>query len=697
MAIIHVINEYGEAASPIPAAPKLDLDQYPMGAAPGVLDQLKDHLRRNWLKYLLAGGFFGYHANKKYNNYHVKLNDAKMAQNAFTQMQQLHNELINNTDKYSDLQKMQMYSAYRHLAAQLMPNQAAIIHNFGDNAGDFLHFMDSQNKVGGLALAAKEVQRRQQESDKAAKTYTDSYFGGVLRKLGITKPETFEDPNNRLSKAVSDVRNLMQAQASDSQDKLKAVNDAVSQLQDNPQSVPDPNQPQNAPTDSNSQSNQADNSSQTQAAQNQRTFDNMAPDELLNFANDHFSNDNYRPIGIGTPNGEIAISKDIPGISRYLFAKNPNKANSALDVDQLREYNSLMKLYSQVYNQFNSEQSDPNETYGNLRLLVHKLRAFGNKYPGTLEKAMKIDQNANITGEDDSLVKVAHFARALNNFNNHFNPLFPSENIDQSSNQTQPNAEASKKSSVDDQVANALSNPADQPPAQPPVQSPVQPPAQPPASGSTVSQSPESVPTVSQPSVQSPTASSTVPNDVNNSVANALNDKPEVKPEPQVKPKPQPEVKPKPQPEVKPKPQPQANDSEFNKYMGMPYWKDSLYTVFPKLKMIHEMIYSFNEDESDTYTYSEPKNEQKEKKSGSDSKLKTIGKILAAGGLAALGAGAIHQIKNSHLQNAEMYKQAKQNQQSLNSLAKANTLDSVDVIGKVKDLKDKYMANDQTD
>ena len=78
MAIIHVINEYGEAAGPIPAAPKLDLDQYPMGAAPGVLDQLKDHLRRNWLKYLLAGGFFGYHANKKYNNYHVKLNDAKM-------------------------------------------------------------------------------------------------------------------------------------------------------------------------------------------------------------------------------------------------------------------------------------------------------------------------------------------------------------------------------------------------------------------------------------------------------------------------------------------------------------------------------------------------------------------------------------------------------------------------------------------
>ena len=677
MAIIHVINEYGEAAGPIPAAPKLDLDQYPMGAAPGVLDQLKDHLRRNWLKYLLAGGFFGYHANKKYNNYHVKLNDAKMAQNAFTQMQQLHNELINNVDKYSDLQKMQMYSAYRHLAAQLMPNQAAIIHNFGDNVGDFIHFMDSQNKVGGLALAAKEVQRRQQESDKAAKTYTNSYFGGVLRKLGITKPETFEDPNlNGLGKAVSDVNQLMQTQTRNSQDDLKNIHDTVSQLQDNPQSVPDPNQPQNAPTDSNSQSNQADNSSQTQAAQNQRTFDNMAPDELLNFANDHFSNDNYRPIGIGTPNGEIAISKDIPGISRYLFAKNPNKSNSALDVDQLREYNSLMKLYSQVYNQFNSEQSDPNETYGNLRLLVHKLRAFGNKYPGTLEKAMKIDQNANITGEDDSLVKVAHFARALNNFNNHFNPLFPSENTDQSSNQTQPNAEASKKPSVDDQVANSLSDPSAQPPVQPPASKPT-----------------ESDPTVSQPSVQSPTASSTVPNDVNNSVANALNDKPEL----QDKPKPQPEVKPKPQPEVKPKPQPQANDSEFNKYMGMPYWKDSLYTVFPKLKMIHEMIYFFNEDESDTYTYSEPKNEQKEKKSESGSKLKTIGKILAAGGLAALGAGAIHQIKNSHLQNAEMYKQAKQNQQSLNSLAKANTLDSVDVIGKVKDLKDKYMANNQTD
>ena len=488
MAIIHVINEYGEAAGPIPAAPKLDLDQYPMGAAPGVLDQLKDHLRRNWLKYLLAGGFFGYHANKKYNNYHVKLNDAKMAQNAFTQMQQLHNELINNVDKYSDLQKMQMYSAYRHLAAQLMPNQAAIIHNFGDNVGDFIHFMDSQNKVGGLALAAKEVQRRQQESDKAAKTYTKSYLGGVLQKLGLTKPETFEDPNNGLSKAVSDVNQLMQAQTRNSQDDLKNIHDTVSQLQDNPQSVPNPNEPQNTSTNSDSQSNRSDQSngsSQTQATQNQRTFDNMAPDELLNFANDHFSNDSYRPIGIGTQYGEIAISKDIPGISRYLFAKDSSKKNSALDVDQLREYNSLMKLYSQVHNQFNSEESDPNETYGNLRLLVHKLRAFGNKYPGFLEKAINIDKNTNITGEDDSLVRVAHFARALNNFNNHFNPLFPSENTDQSSNQTQPNAETSKKPSVDNQVANALSNPPVQPPVQPPaqspVQSPVQPPVQPPA------------------------------------------------------------------------------------------------------------------------------------------------------------------------------------------------------------------------
>ena len=673
MAIIHVINEYGEAAGPIPAAPKLDLDQYPMGAAPGVLDQLKDHLRRNWLKYLLAGGFFGYHANKKYNNYHVKLNDAKMAQNAFTQMQQLHNELINNVDKYSDLQKMQMYSAYRHLAAQLMPNQAAIIHNFGDNVGDFIHFMDSQNKVGGLALAAKEVQRRQQESDKAAKTYTKSYLGGVLQKLGLTKPETFEDPNNGLSKAVSDVNQLMQAQTRNSQDDLKNIHDTVSQLQDNPQSVPNPNEPQNTSTNSDSQSNRSDQSngsSQTQAAQNQRTFDNMAPDELLNFANDHFSNDSYRPIGIGTQYGEIAISKDIPGISRYLFAKDSSKKNSALDVDQLREYNSLMKLYSQVHNQFNSEESDPNETYGNLRLLVHKLRAFGNKYPGFLEKAINIDKNTNITGEDDSLVRVAHFARALNNFNNHFNPLFPSENTDQSSNQTQPNAEVSKKPSVGDQVANALSNPADQssaqPPAQPPAsnptvsQPPVQPPVQPPASNPTVSQPP------AQPPVQPPAPSTN----------STHTQKPIISSEPPV--------------DVLRKQQAQSRSSL--PVMGK---NESLYKEFPKLKMIHEMIYSFNEDESDTYTYSEPKNEQK--KSGSNSKLKTIGKILAAGGLAALGAGAIHQIKNSHLQNAEMYKQAKQNQQSLNSLAKANTLDSVDVIGKVKDLKDKYMANDQTD
>ena len=61
--------------------------------------------------------------------------------------------------------------------------------------------------------------------------------------------------------------------------------------------------------------------------------------------------------------------------------------------------------------------------------------------------------------------------------------------------------------------------------------------------------------------------------------------------------------------------------------------------------------------------------------------------------MAALGAGAIHQLKNSHLQNAQMYKNAKQKPQELNSLAKANTLNSVDLIQKVKEMKDKYMAS----
>ena len=51
MAIIRIINEDGiPMPGPAPVVPNLDLDQYPMGAVPSVSDQLKDRLRRNWLK-----------------------------------------------------------------------------------------------------------------------------------------------------------------------------------------------------------------------------------------------------------------------------------------------------------------------------------------------------------------------------------------------------------------------------------------------------------------------------------------------------------------------------------------------------------------------------------------------------------------------------------------------------------------------
>ena len=61
--MIKEILEYGAGPEPIP---RLPMSAYPMGMVPGISDQISDHLRRNWLYYLLGGGMlFGPGISKK--------------------------------------------------------------------------------------------------------------------------------------------------------------------------------------------------------------------------------------------------------------------------------------------------------------------------------------------------------------------------------------------------------------------------------------------------------------------------------------------------------------------------------------------------------------------------------------------------------------------------------------------------------
>lgn len=63
--IKQIINEYGEPAPMPPMMPRVPMNQYPMGMVPGIGDQISDHLKRNWWKYLLGAGMVAYPGIKK--------------------------------------------------------------------------------------------------------------------------------------------------------------------------------------------------------------------------------------------------------------------------------------------------------------------------------------------------------------------------------------------------------------------------------------------------------------------------------------------------------------------------------------------------------------------------------------------------------------------------------------------------------
>ena len=66
--MIKEILEYDGGGGPAPM-PRMPLNSYPMGMVPSVPDQLRDHLRRNWLLYLLGGGAILGPGLKKINKY----------------------------------------------------------------------------------------------------------------------------------------------------------------------------------------------------------------------------------------------------------------------------------------------------------------------------------------------------------------------------------------------------------------------------------------------------------------------------------------------------------------------------------------------------------------------------------------------------------------------------------------------------
>ena len=114
MMIKQILLEFDASTNqPIPRMP---LNQYPMGAVPDIKDQIDDHVKRNWLKYLMAAGMLGRSAHNKYGNFNA--NAAKLQQ-----MQNNHAQLS------TALKNGQHDDVIKALQPQMFLNQHQLLHH----------------------------------------------------------------------------------------------------------------------------------------------------------------------------------------------------------------------------------------------------------------------------------------------------------------------------------------------------------------------------------------------------------------------------------------------------------------------------------------------------------------------------------------------------------------------------------------
>ena len=143
--------------------PRMPLNQYPMGAVPGIKDQIDDHVKRNWLKYLMAAGMLGRSAHQKYGNFNA--NATKLQQ-----MQANHAQLSNalKNGQHDDVIKA------------LQPQYGG----FGSKADK----TELANNL--LAQHGTQLQQQQYKTYNAGNKYNSSMFGRVANAMGITSTNT---------------------------------------------------------------------------------------------------------------------------------------------------------------------------------------------------------------------------------------------------------------------------------------------------------------------------------------------------------------------------------------------------------------------------------------------------------------------------------------------------------------------------
>lgn len=743
MAIVQIF----ENGTQPPIVPRLPMGEYPMGMVPGVGDQFSDHFKRNWLKYLLAGGLLAGSAKRKYGKYSAASNKAALYDNTHNVLQQLHSELTDKNAKWDEKDRKAAIAQYKLILGQAAPTLASKLNNFGSDE-EFLKHAPTYNAVVKNMANDYKI-----DAQKAGDKYNSSILGGLANKFGLTDvqgtPQQFSGPNSSaatdLGSLVGSAQGILNDRQQSAADALRQQADQASARQSPPQqqsqSNPEPNPNSNNPDEMSNQSARQ----QSNDDPSQSVIGDIS-DQKPSTSQEH-PDDKSEPPSTDSKNEPPEIP-DLSSIhdatSEYVNTQIKNLETDFPDpeirqkaIDDL--INNKFTPYERELYKNTQARDEFEKKYGDLKDSQNDSdREEYNSRKQNLENHLRTNLDNKILSDDD----------IRSSFGEHLNTRFD------------PNHPGSIASAMSPQEADVVKNWHSS------LISNSNKHERPPAANVDLTGGGESKPTPAptpEPSPNPPSTPERSPNPPSNSQS-----APETPPNPPSTPEPTPTTNPTPNPQSIPEPTPTPTDDtppvgrsredlanrreiykralrsgvlEFpNRNPGANTFAATRRGVVGKLPtnshQIKDKLAEFNtngqfdddiaalsnnfksksesllqilknsslfmDDESDTYVYSEePEDKSDTKKddkidnsNNRSNKRFVLSKILLAGGITALGAGAIHQLSKGAKFNASEFAKHGDIKNANKYMARKNMLSSVDVIDHVKNLVKKYKSND---
>ena len=752
MAIVQIF----ENGTQPPIVPRLPMGEYPMGMVPGVGDQFSDHFKRHWLKYLLAGGLLAGSAKRKYGKYSAASNKAALYDNTHNVLQQLHSELTDKNAKWDDKDRKAAIAQYKLILGQAAPTLASKLNNFGSDE-EFLKHAPTYNAVVKNMANDYKVDA-QKAGDKYNSSILGGLANkfGLTNAEGT--PQQFSGPNSSaasdLGSLVGSAQGILNARQQSATDTLRQQATQSSptqpppqqQSQSNPEPNPEPDSNSDKPDETSNQSaRQQSNNDSSQSVigdisdqkpsvsqeppddkfEPPSTDSKNAPPKIPDLSSIHDATSEY----VNARINEIKNDGDGPELEQKRLDDLINNKFTPYE-RELYKNNQAREEFEKNYGDLKDSQNDSDREEYNTRkqnLESHLRTNLDNKilsdegirssfgehlntrfdpnHPGSIASAMSPQEADAIKNWHSSLIS-----------NSNKPEQQPTDNVDLNG-----GGGESKPTPAPELSPNPHPTPAPTPEA--PSNSQSAPETSPTTNPTPNPQStPETSPTTNPtPNPQSTPETSPTPTDdtppvgsrredlankreiYRNALKSGLFEFPNRTPGENTFGGTRRGVVgnlPTNSDQIKAKLGKFNTDGQFSDDIAI--LSNNFKSKPESLLQILKNSSLFMDDESDTYTYSEEpedkfdtkKNDEIDNSNNRSNKRSVLSKILLAGGITALGAGAIHQLSKGAKFNASEFAKHGDIKNANKYMARKNMLSSVDVIDHVKNLVKKYKSND---